>query len=111
MDVVVWMIAVSVIGAAATAVVVVVRARAAGGQEPPPARQPIVIQLSPEARLRLNRERGLSYTLTVDDAVEIRGLSFTQVAGVVRSFVDAHVPGRSAPSSRPLVRAVDRRAG
>jgi hypothetical protein len=57
--------------------------------EPRGAGAPIVIHLPPGARMRLVREKGLSYALEVDDTVRISGINVSQMARVAASLVDA----------------------
>jgi hypothetical protein len=58
-------------------------------------RAPIVINLPPDARMRLVREQGLSYALEVDDTVRITGIGVTQMTRVATSLVGPRRPGRA----------------
>jgi hypothetical protein len=62
-------------------------AAAAPGADTIAARAPIVINLPPDARMRLVREQGLSYALEVDDTVRITGIGVTQMTRVATSLV------------------------
>jgi hypothetical protein len=83
-------VASAVLAAASTIVMTNRRADRLGPDPERPSPGPIVIQLPPNARMRLRREAGLSYALEVDDTVRITGINVSQVARVAASFVDAH---------------------
>jgi hypothetical protein len=70
------------------------RRRDAAAGEPGTSRAPIVINLPPDARMRLVREQGLSYALEVDDTVRITGIGVTQMTRVATSLVGPRRTGR-----------------
>lgn len=71
----------------------------------------IVIQLPPEARMRLVREQGLAYALEVDDTVRITGVSVTQMARVAASVVMASARAGEGSGPTDPGRSVADRAG